>query len=117
MGFPLTNLAKGARVPDSEKIVFKTATATLTGFERVIMCDTTAGAMTITLPPAAEHIGEQIAVYITSSDANVVTVAATTGDILGPITSGNHAFEDQYDYAIYMSIGLGWLQTYIKEND
>lgn len=53
-----------------------TASATLNTAQRYVRCDATAGAITITLPPAAALLGEMVWIKKVDGGANAVTVDA-----------------------------------------
>ena len=48
----------------------------------VVLCDTTLGGFTVTLPLAADNVAEPILVKKISSDVNVVTVGTMSGDVI-----------------------------------
>lgn len=86
--------------------VTKTATATLTTLEAYIFADATAGAMTLTLPPAADKTGQQIFVVKTdSSISNVVLDGDGSETING---SATYTLSTQYSKVTIISDGTRW---------
>jgi len=61
-------------VPVDSGLVRKTATASLTLYEQVVLCDTTAGAITITLPGVAEAAGLIFSIALETDGGTNVTI-------------------------------------------
>lgn len=61
------------------------------GTEWLILCDCTAGAITLTFPPAARVDGLHVTVVKTDASANVVTLSGTFSGVSNPTLTAQHA--------------------------
>lgn len=87
-----------------DDFVVKTASATLTILEQVVECDSTAGIMTITLPPVSEAKGKIFSIYL-DTDGGDITIQ-DQDDSRG--WDGDYTLDDVGDaYALY-SNGRSW---------
>lgn len=72
-----------------------TSDATLQPFSQVVLVDTSAGNVVVTLPPMLEWIGDEITVTKTTADANTVTVRASGSDTFNDYS--NWVLTQQWD--------------------
>ena len=68
--------------------VTKTATCTLKTYETSVEIDSTAGAMTVTLPPAAEMRGKIVFLYVTVFVGAITIAAGDSQDFTAPTFDG-----------------------------
>lgn len=88
------------------KIVTKTADYTATDYDTVILCDASAAAFTVTLPPAADRTGKVFEVKKIDATANTVTI---DGDGSETIDGGTTAvITSQYESITAVSDGAAW---------
>ena len=91
---------------DLNTITSKTTTYTAVVWDYVL-CDTSGGAFTVTLPTAIGVSGKEINVTKTTADANAVTVNTTlTQTIIGEFTI---TINGHYDNITFVSDGANWL--------
>lgn len=87
-----------------DDFVSKTAAATLTILEQVVSCDSTAGAMAITLPPVSEAKGKIFSITL-AVDGGDVTIQDQDDSLF---FDGDYTLDDVGDgYALY-SDGRSW---------
>lgn len=84
-----------------------TVTAALTlSLEEVILCDASGGAFTVTLPPAASHIGRMYRIMKTDSSGNAVTVDGDGSELIDLSTTVSLA--SQLDNITIVPDGTQW---------
>jgi hypothetical protein len=72
----------------------------------IVLCDTTAGDITVTLPLAGINTNREIVINKISSDSNLVTVACQGPDLLNGLASRD--LEYQYTSISVISDGTNW---------
>lgn len=92
--------------PTSTLITTITVSTTLTGAYGIILADATAGAITVTLPAAADYKEKLFSIKKIDSSANIVTVAAASGETIDEATS--HLIPVQYVSIDVVSDGTEW---------
>ena len=92
----------------SRAVAFRTVAASVTALatDFLILADATAGALTVTLPPAASSRGAMIVTKKTDVSANAVTVAGDGSDTIDGAASVSLA--SQYDAVTVACDGSGW---------
>lgn len=80
----------------------KTASFTPDGDSAIFFCDATAGAITVTLPAAADNGGVRLVFKKTDASANAVTVNTADG--------GAVSLPDQYNSVEVTSNGTAWFK-------
>lgn len=83
------------------------ATATLTPYDRLALCDATAGTMSVNLQPAAECAGLELVVVKTDAGGNAVTVDPDSAETING--SATAALSSQYDTIRLVSTGTEWI--------
>lgn len=86
--------------------VVKTATATLTAFEKRVMADATAGAVTINLPTAVGRRGHRIFVKKTDASGNAVTLDGSGAQTIDG--AATYALAAQYKGVTIVSDAANW---------
>lgn len=75
----------------------------------VVFCNTTSGAITVTLPTAVGNEGKSFVIKKTASDSNLVTIGTTSSQLIdGASTATLHV---QYDSITVTSTNANWLIT------
>lgn len=87
-------------------LVAKTANYTATQDDRVILCDATSGAITITLPAASGLADKMFYIKKTDSSANAVTIDGNASETIDGATTKTLAA--QYDSALIVCNGSNW---------
>lgn len=87
-------------------IVTKTASYTALGTDGVILCDATAGAITITLPTIIGAAGKYFIIKKIDATLNAVTVDPTGAELI-ELTS-TFVLRNQFDYVWLVSDGSKW---------
>lgn len=90
------------------RAVTVTAAYTATQNDGLVLCDTAAGAFTVTIPDPARAQGQVLTVKKLTADANAVTLAATNGTIDGASTKSLAA---QWNSKTMASDGVAWYIT------
>ena len=88
------------------RVVSKTANYTITAEDDLVICDATAGAMTVTLPTASGIAGVTKTIKKIDAVANVVIEGYSTETIDGAL---NQTLTTQWDYMTVISNGTNWL--------
>ena len=96
---------------EADKVGVNTITSKTTTYTAVILdyvlCDTSGGAFTVTLPTAIGVAGKEINVTKTTTDVNAVTVdTSLTQTIIGEFTQ---TITKQYENVTFVSDGSNWL--------
>lgn len=73
----------------------------------LILADATAGALTVTLPSAANRKGHEVVVKRMNSGTNAVTVTAASGETIDG--AATRALATQYDSLTLVSDGTNWV--------
>lgn len=95
------------------RYVALTASATLTPDQELVDVDTTAGAVTVTLPPAVEAVGRDFTVrFVTKGGSNNVTVAAGS-DAWIALANGT-SLAAANCFGVYRSNGRFWYCVDVK---
>jgi hypothetical protein len=89
-----------------EKTTAKTTTYTGTGDETVILCDSSGGAFTVTLPAAASFTGKHYYIKKTSSDFSAVTIDGNASETIDGQTTTT--INTQYEAIKIVSDGSNW---------
>jgi hypothetical protein len=80
------------------------------GLDEFVRCDSTGGALTVTLPSAGNvEAGKQVAVKNASSSTNVITVAARGTETING--SASQTINTAYEGAWFISDGSNWLMV------
>lgn len=87
-------------------IVTKTTTYTATILDDVILCDTSGGAWTLTLPAAASLTGKELFIKKTTSDANLLTIDGNGSETIDGLTT--QVLASQYSFYKIFSDGTNW---------
>lgn len=93
-------------VSRGHKSVAKTAAYTLGWSDELVLVDATAGAVTITLPPAAQSRGQRVVVKKTDASGNAVTVDGSGAETIDGAATA--ALAAQYDSVDIQSDGTSW---------
>jgi len=94
------------------EIATKTATATLTASEQIILADATGGAFTITLPTATGDAGRWFDIKKISSNTNAITIATSDAETIDGATTV--LMPSKENKIKVVSDGTGW-QSVIRE--
>ena len=89
-------------------VVSKTTTYTAKAKE-LVLCDTSGGGFTVTLPSAVPLPGASIVIKKTSADGNTLTVATTSSQTIDGLTT--QAWTTQHDALQVTSDGANWRVT------
>jgi hypothetical protein len=81
----------------------KTASFTADGDNAIYFCDATGGAITVTLPSAADYAGVRLVFKKTDASANAVTVNTADGGAVG--------LAAQYNSVEVASNGTAWFKV------
>lgn len=92
------------RIEKQTRVITASGNVLLTDY--LILANATGGAITVTLPPAAENEGRVIAVKKTDVSVNAVTVDGNGSETIDGATT--KALASQYDVATVFSDGSGW---------
>lgn len=92
----------------------ETSPAITAGNKRVILCDTTAASMTVTLPPAATVLDEIYYIKKIDSTVNTVTIDGDTGDTID--NDLTQVIRDQWEGLAMISDGAEWFVISKKSN-
>lgn len=99
-------VTEGGTVLSARPAATKTAAFTLTAADDLILADATAGAFTLTLPPAASVAGREFTVKKTDASANAVTLDGDGAETIdGAATKGLSA---QWVSARIRAVGNSW---------
>ena len=90
----------------SPDIVTKTAAYTATQDNRVILCDATSAAFTVTLPDVTNLNDKVIVIKKIDSSANAITVDGYSSDTIDAVAS--ITIDRQWDFAVLVVGGTGW---------
>ena len=108
----LLNLVTAAASSAWVKFTGKTAAYTILTTDRTVLCDATAGAFTLTLPPAADAydsvtgLGQVLVITKTDPSVNIVTVDGDgTETVAGSVTQ---ALTGEQDTLSIISDGSNW---------
>jgi len=104
MGSNLASINRRLNVITASKNIVKTAAATLGVYEQNVLCDSTAGAMTMTMPRAEDAAGLTFFIRLTVDGGNV-TVAYPAAAGQDPNDTVLTAVDD---YVQLTSSGEGW---------
>ena len=88
-------------------VVTKTAAYTITTDNRVILCDATSAAFTVTLPTAVGIEGREFTIVKTDSSVNAVTVDGNGSETINGATT--KALSSQWDKVTVVSDGSNWV--------
>jgi hypothetical protein len=92
-----------------------TATLALTAAHSVIVCDTTANAIAITLPEANDNIGKKYLIFLQTDGGTNVTIARTGSDVLNAANNTLATLADAEDFIELIAVSANrWLV--IKDN-
>lgn len=72
--------------PISLRVTTITAAITLTSSHTVVLCDASAGALPVTFPAAASHLGRLYCIVKIESSENPVTVQTSDGEVIAELT-------------------------------
>lgn len=87
-------------------LVTKTTTYTITVNDRVVLCNATSGAFTVTLPTAVGNTDKMFFIKKTDSSANAVTIDGSGAETIDGAATATLAV--QYDFRVIVSNGTGW---------
>lgn len=100
---PLQKFIEASQV-DHMSPTNKTASASLTPYETKVVCDSTAGAMTITLANVAEMVGKFVSIVL-AVDGGDVTIQDNDESLYW---DGDYTLDDVGDGYLLYSDGASW---------
>jgi len=90
-----------------KRIITKTATYTATAEDEIILCDATAGIMTINLPTAVGIAGVQYTIKKIDSGGNAITIDPNGAQTIEG--SSTKTLSSQWSYYTIVSDGTNWI--------
>lgn len=99
----------GTYAQPSTTISTKTGAYTVVPQDKVVLCDTTAGAFTVTLPPVATSAGTTVTIKKVSSDANLLTIDGNSSETIDGVL--NMGITTQYSFLTLSATAAAWFLT------
>lgn len=101
-GFLSSELQKIQRALAPSAIQHVVAAYTAESRDHIILCDATAGAFTVTLPPASQVFRMEVTVKKVDASANAITIGGTVDGAVNPTLAA------QYKSITVVSDGTAW---------
>lgn len=74
------------------------ASLSLTSSHSLVVCDTTSNAIALTLPEAADNLGQKYTIFLETDGGNNLTVATTGSDVLNSSSNTLATLADAEDF-------------------